>query len=38
MDYVETNCKHNLECLHEEAGEGSFRLMAEQFVQATKKE
>jgi len=38
MDYVETNCKHNLECLHEAAGEGSFRLMAEQFAKAAKKE
>lgn len=34
MDYVETNCKHNLVCLHEEAGDGSFRLIAEQFESA----
>lgn len=31
MDYVLTTCSHNLVCLHEQAGEDSFRLIAEQF-------
>jgi S-formylglutathione hydrolase FrmB len=31
MDYIETPCKHNLPCLHQEAGKGSFQLMAKQF-------
>lgn len=34
MDYVETKCRHNLQCLHEEAGDGSFRLMTKQFAKA----
>ena len=34
MDYVDTECRHDLKCLHEKAGDGSFRLMAEQFVKA----
>ena len=34
MDYVETKCRHDLKCLHEEAGDGSFRLMAKQFARA----
>jgi enterochelin esterase family protein len=38
MDYIETKCGHNLPCLHKEAGEGSFRLMAEQFKNAEKSE
>ena len=38
MDYIDTKCGHNLPCLHEEAGEGSFRLMATQFKNAEKNE
>ena len=34
MDYVDTKCRHNLQCLHEEAGDGSFRLMTKQFAKA----
>lgn len=34
MDYAETKCRHNLQCLHEEAGDGSFRLMTKQFAKA----
>ena len=34
MDYVETKCRHNLQCLHEQAGDGSFRLMTKQFAKA----
>ncbi len=34
MDYVDTECRHDLKCLHEKAGDGSFRLMAEQFAKA----
>ncbi|MDB4680955.1 esterase family protein [bacterium] len=34
MDYVDTECKHDLKCLHEKAGDGSFRLMGEQFAKA----
>ena len=34
MDYVDTECRHDLTCLHEKAGDGSFRLMAEQFAKA----
>ena len=36
MDYVDTNCRHNLKCLHEEEGNESFRLMAKQFSRANK--
>ena len=35
MDYVKTGCGHNLSCLHDEAGDGSFRLMAKQFKSAS---
>ena len=38
MDYIETKCRHDLKCLHEEAGNGSFRLMAEQFARAIESE
>jgi S-formylglutathione hydrolase FrmB len=31
MDYIDTPCKHNLPCLHKEAGEDGFLLMAKQF-------
>jgi len=34
MDYVDTKCRHNLKCLHEEAGNESFRLMDKQFSRA----
>ena len=34
MDYVGTKCRHNLKCLHEEAGNESFRLMDKQFSRA----
>ncbi|MDP7050366.1 MAG: alpha/beta hydrolase-fold protein [Verrucomicrobiota bacterium] len=34
MDYVEAKCRHNLQCLHEEAGDESFRLMTKQFAKA----
>ena len=34
MDYVDTVCRHDLKCLHEKAGDGSFQLMAEQFAKA----
>ena len=34
MDYVDTECRHDLKCLHEKAGDGSFRLMGEQFAKA----
>jgi S-formylglutathione hydrolase FrmB len=34
MDYVDTECRHDLKCLHEKAGDGSFQLMAEQFAKA----
>ena len=38
MDYVDTKCRHDLKCLHEEAGNGSFRLMAKEFARAIKLE
>ena len=38
MDYVDTKCRHDLKCLHEEAGNGSFRLMAKEFSKAIKLE
>ena len=38
MDYIETKCGHDLPCLHEEAGEGSFRLMAAQFKNVAESE
>ena len=31
MDYIDTPCKHNLPCLHKEAGEDGFLLMKKQF-------
>ena len=38
MDYVDTKCRHDLKCLHEEAGNGSFHLMAKEFARAIKLE
>lgn len=38
MDYVDTKCRHNLKCLHEEAGNESFRLMDKQFSRAIEPE
>lgn len=31
MEYVTTDCSHNLSCLHEQAGDRSLQLLAEQF-------
>lgn len=38
MDYVETGCGHNLACLHKKAGEAGFRLIAEHFKRAGRKQ
>ena len=38
MDYLDAQCRHNLKCLHEEAGNESFLLMAKQFARAIKLE